>query len=211
MSDKLTVYGFEASTYVRTVRMVLAEKGASYDLVPVDIMVGENKQPEHLARHPFAKIPALEHGAKRLYETSAITRYLNDALPGKSLIPEATMDRARMDMCLAIHDNYGYGALIGLTAQHLFPDFVGGASEAMRLDCLEKSRLVLSEQMKLRGDSRWIAGAHLSLADLFLAPVCFYVSLTPDAGAAFDVPGFADWWARAQGLESYQATEPDLG
>ena len=211
MSDKITVYGFEASTYVRTVRMVLAEKNASYDLVPVDIMVGENKRPEHLARHPFAKIPVVEHGAKRLYETSAITRYLNDVLPGTSLVPDTAMDRARMDMGVGIHDGYGYGALIGLAAQHLFPDFVGGASEEVRLDCLQKSRLVLTEQMKLRGDSPWIAGATLSLADLFVAPVCFYVSLTPDAGAAFDVPGFSDWWARVQGLESYQATEPDLG
>ena len=208
MSDKLTVYGFDGSTYVRTVRMVLAEKGASYDLVPVDIMVGENKRPEHLARHPFAKIPVLEHGARRLYETGAIIRYLNDVLPGKSLVPDTAMNRARMDMGLAIHDNYGYGALIGLAAQHLFPDFVGGKNEEMRLDCLEKGRLVLTEIMKLRGDDPWIAGANLSLADLFIAPVCFYVSLTPDAGAAFDVPGFADWWARVQALDAYTSTAP---
>jgi glutathione S-transferase len=211
MSDKITVYGFDASTYVRTVRMVLAEKGASYDLVPVDLETGENTKPEHLARQPFGKIPVVEHGAKRLYETSAISRYLNDALAGTSLIPDGLMDRARMDMGLAIHDSYGYGALIGLAAQHLFPEFVGGKNEEMRLDCLEKSRLVLTELMKLRGDSPWIAGANLSLADLFLAPVCFYVSLTEDADTAFDVPGFAGWWARVQGLASFKATEPDLG
>ena len=208
MSDKLTVYGFDGSTYVRTVRMLLAAKNAEYDLVPVDIMVGENKRPEHLARHPFAKIPVVEHGATRLYETGAIIRYLNDVLPGTSLVPDTAMDRARMDMGMGIHDNYGYGALIGLAAQHLFPDFVGGKNEEMRLDCLEKGRLVLTEIMKLRGDSPWIAGANLSLADLFIAPVCFYVSLTPDAGAAFDVPGFSDWWARVQGLDAYQATAP---
>ena len=53
--------------------------------------------------------------------------------------------------------------------------------------------------MKLRGDSPWIAGAEPSLADFLLAPVCFYVSLTEDAGQAFDVPGFADWWQRKTG------------
>ena len=109
MSDKITVYGFEASTYVRTVRMVLAEKGAEYDLVPVDIMAGENKRPEHLARHPFAKIPVVEHGAKRLYETGAITRYLNDALAGTSLIPDGVMDRARMDLALGLPAGHGPG------------------------------------------------------------------------------------------------------
>ncbi len=211
MSDKLTVYGFDESTYVRTVRMVLAEKGASYDLVPVNIMEGEGTRPEHLARHPFGKIPVVEHGARRLYETSAITRYLNDVLPGQSLIPEGTMDRARMDMAIGIHDSYGYGALIGLAAQHLFPEFVGGKNEEMRVDCLEKSRLVLTEQMKLRGDDPWIAGAEPSLADYLLAPVCCYVDMTEDKGAAFDVPGFADWWARVQCLDAYTSSVPVSG
>lgn len=31
MSDKPTLYGFDGSTYVRTVRMVLADKGVAYD------------------------------------------------------------------------------------------------------------------------------------------------------------------------------------
>jgi glutathione S-transferase len=208
MSEKITVYGFDASTFVRTVRMLLAEKGADYDLVPVNLMTGENTTPEHLARHPWGKIPVVEHGGKRIYETGAITRYLNDALPSKSLVPGNIMNRARMDMSIGIHDSYGYGALIGLAAQHLFPDFVGGKNEEVRLDCIEKSRKVLTEQMKLRGDSPWIAGADLSLADLFVAPPCFYVSLTEDAGQAFDVPGFADWWDRVQGLESFKATPP---
>ena len=211
MSEKLTVYGFDGSTYVRTVRMVLAEKGAEYDLVPVDLMTGENKQPEHMARHPFAKIPVLDHGDLRLIETGAITRYLNDVLPGKSLVPGNAKDRARMDMAMCIHDNYGYGALIGLAAQHLFPDFVGGKKEEMRVDCLEKGRDELTEIMKLRGDDPWIAGAEPRLADLLVAPVCGYVDMTEDKDAAFDVPGFADWWARVQGLDAYTSTAPTSG
>ncbi len=87
MADMFTVYGFEESTYVRTVRMVLAEKGAEHDLVPVNIMEGEGAQPEHLARHPFGKIPVLDHGDLRLFETGTITRYLNDTLPGIHLWP----------------------------------------------------------------------------------------------------------------------------
>ena len=39
----------------------------------------------------------------------------------------------------------------------------------------------------------------------------FYVSLTDDRDRVFDVPGCADWWQRVQALESYRATEPDLG
>ena len=81
----------------------------------------------------------------------------------------------------------------------------------MRVDCLEKSRLVLTEQMKLRGDDPWIAGAEPSLADYLLAPGCCYVDMTEDKDAAFDVPGFADWWARVQKLDAYTSTVPVSG
>ena len=207
----LKIYGFEASTYVRTTRMLLAEKGAEYDLISVDLMTGENLTPEHLARHPWGKIPTMDHDGFKLIETGAITRYLNDAVPGKSLVPGGLKDRARMDMSIGIHDSYGYGALIGLAAQHLFPDFVGGKNEEMRKECLANSRKVLTEQMKMRGTNSWIVGGELTLADLYLAPCCFYVSATEDAGQAFDVPGFADWWTRMQGLKSYSATAFDMG
>lgn len=50
-----------------------------------------------------------------------------------------------------------------------------------------------------------------SLTDFYLAAVCFYVSLTEGSEKAFDVPGFAEWWDRAQDLKAYKATERDLG
>ena len=81
------IYGPAISTYVRTVRLVCEEKGAHYELVEVDIMQGGNKTPEHLARHPFGRVPAFEHDGFKLYETSAITRYLDAVLPGPSLTP----------------------------------------------------------------------------------------------------------------------------
>jgi glutathione S-transferase len=211
MPGKLTLYGFDGSTYVRTVKMLLHEKGAEYDQVPVNVLEGEPRQPEHLKRHPFGKVPVLDHGDFRILETGAIARYLNEILPGKSLIPGNARDRARMDMGVSLHDSYGYMALVGVAGYHLFPDLIGGKNEEARKDSIEKSRLVLTELMKLRGDDPWIAGKEPSLADFYLAPMAFYVSLTEDRDKVFDVPGFADWWDRVQALDCYKATEPDLG
>lgn len=211
MSD-ITLWGFDASTYVRTVKMLLAEKGVTgFRQVPLNVLEGEPKRPEHLQRHPFGKVPVLDHDGIRILETSAITRYLNDVLPGKSLIPEAPKDRARMDMVVGIADSYGYGALVaGVAAYHLFPDFVGGKNDAMREGGIENGRKVIEFAMRTRGSSPFIAG-DLSLADLYLAPIAFYVSLTPDKDAVFDVDGFADWWTRMQALPSFKDTQPDLG
>ena len=98
MSD-IVLWGFDGSTYVRTVKMVLAEKGVTeFKQVPLNVLKGDPKTPEHLDRHPFGKVPVLDHDGTRILETTAIARYLNDVLPGKSLIPSTPKDRARMDM-----------------------------------------------------------------------------------------------------------------
>jgi glutathione S-transferase len=208
----ITLWGFDGSTYVRTVKMLLAEKGVTQiKQIPLNVLKGEPKAAEHLQRHPFGKVPVLDHDGMRLLETAAITRYLNDVLPGRSLIPTSPKDRARMDMIIGIIDSYGYAALIGgVAAFHLFPDFVGGKNEAMRKAGIENGRKTIELAMKAKGSSSFIAG-ELSLADLYLAPIAFYVALTPDQDVVFDVDGFADWWTNIQALRSFKETQPNLG
>jgi glutathione S-transferase len=205
---KITLYGYSASTYVRTVRMLLAEKGVQYDQVQVNVLAGEPRQPEHLARHPFGKVPVLDHDGFRVIETSAIAAYLDEVLPGQSFTPDNPKNRARMRMAMGIIDSYGYGALINVAGFHLFSDFIGGPNEEVRRQGIETSKKVLQELMKQRGSDAFIAGAHASLGDLYLAPICFYVALTPDASEVFAVDGFATWWERMQAMSSYKATTP---
>ncbi len=206
---KITLYGFNGSTYVRTVKMLLAEKGCTdFEQVPVNVLAGEPKQPEHLERHPFGKVPVLDWDGLRILETSAITRFLNDKLPGLSLVPSTPEDRARMDMAVGLIDSYGYGALVGgVAAFHLFPDFVGGKNESARQGGIQTGRKLLEFLMMTRGSSPFIAG-ELSLADLYLAPIIAYVSMTPDAEPLFDVPHFGEWWASVSALDSYKTTAP---
>jgi glutathione S-transferase len=211
ITPDITLWGFDGSTYVRTVKMLLAEKGVTdFKQVPLNVLAGEPRTPEHLARHPFGKVPVLDYDGLRLLETSAITRYLDDKLPGPSLVPGTPEDRARMDMIIGITDSYGYGALLGVAGYHLFPDFIGGRDDAKRAAAIATGKKVIAFAMATKGGSPFLAG-DLSLADLYLAPVVFYASLTPDAGALFDADGFADWWERVQALPSYQQTTPSFG
>jgi glutathione S-transferase len=207
----MVLYGFDGSTYVRTVRMLLAEKGAHYKQVPVNVLEGEPRQSEHVARHPFGKVPVLDHDGFRIIETGAIAPYLDEVLPGPSYTPESSKDRARMRMAMSMVDSYGNGALIAVAGYHLFPDFIGGVDEKGRKHGIADSRRVLQELMKLRGGSAFIAGERPSLGDFYLAPLCFLVSLTPDANEVFAVDGFVSWWEQVQAMPSYQATEPRFG
>ncbi len=207
--SKMKLWGFDGSTYVRTVKMVLAEKQyADFEQVQVNVLAGEPKSAEHLTRHPFGKVPVLDHDGTRILETSAIVRYLNDILPGKALLPSTPKDRARMDMVIGLIDSYGYEALVGgIAAYHLFPDFVGGKNDFMRNSGIENGKKVVELAMRTRGASPFIAG-DLSLADLYLAPIASYLSLTPDMPAFLKVEGFADWWASIQTLKSFTETQP---
>jgi glutathione S-transferase len=210
MAAKITLWGFSGSTYVRTVRMLLAEKGVSdYEQVPVDVLKGEPKSEEHLTRHPFGKVPVVDVDGFRIIETPAIARYLDIVLPGTSLVPADPKDRARMDMVTSIIDSYGYGPMIGgVAAYHLFPDFVGGKNDAVHREALEKSRQVVTELMRIRNGSPYLAGNSLSIADLYLAPILAYITLTPHRDEFVGMAGVSDWWERISGRESFRSTQP---
>ena len=205
------LYGFDGSTYVRTVRMLLAEKGVDYEQVPVNVLEGEPKEPEHLARHPFGKVPVLDIDGLRLIETPSILRYVNDTVEGPSFVPGDPAMRARMDTTMSVIDSYGYGAMVGVAAHHLFPDFIGGRDDAAQERRVGEANKVLGYLMGLRGESAFIAGDAPSLADLYLAPPVAYVAMTDEAERVFDVPGFEDWWSRVRALDSFAATAPDPG
>ncbi|HEY8383253.1 MAG TPA: glutathione S-transferase family protein [Microvirga sp.] len=210
MAAKITLWGFSGSTYVRTVRMILAEKGVSdYEQVPVDVLKGEPKSEEHLTRHPFGKVPVVDVDGFRMIETPAIARYLDTVLPGPSLVPADPKDRARMDMVTSIIDSYGYGPIVGgVVAYHLFPDFVGGKNDAMHHEALGKSRRVMTELMRIRSGSAYLAGDSLSIADLYLAPLLAYIALTPHRDEFVNLPGVGDWWERISARDSFRSTQP---
>ncbi len=208
----MKLWGFDNSTYVRTVKMVLFEKGVNdYEQVQLNVLEGEPKSEEHRERNPFGKVPVLDHDGLRLYETAAICQYLETVLPGRSVIPTAPKDRARMDMATGIIDSYGYGALLGVIAYHLFPDFIGGKDDEAHRHNLATGRTVISELMRLRGPDTFIAGAEHSVADYFLAPIIAYIALTPHGDEMMAIHGLGDWWSHVSALESFKATEPDMG
>lgn len=212
MADRPVLYGFDGSTYVRTVRMVMQDKGIDYEQVPVNVLAGEPKQEPHLDRHPFGKVPVLDIDGMRLLETDAICRYLEGRNPEPSLVPDDLKDRARMNMGLAAVSTYGYPALIGVAGYHLFPQIVGGRDEGRYEQAMKDSERLLRLVMGWRGEDEWIAGAKPSLADYLLAPIMYYVSLAPDQEheRLFEVPGVKPWWAAAQGLPNFKPTAPNL-
>lgn len=208
------IYGPAYSTYARTARLAFIEKGVEYRLEPVDMFTGQHKADAHAGRHPFGKVPTLEHDGFSLYETSAIVRYIDRAFPGASLQPADVRQLARMDQLMAILDSYAYGAIVGQLAwQRLVVPMTGGsADEAVVQASLPRIRLSLSEFERLAEGGPYLVGNKVSLADLALGPVFWYLAATPESRDLLaSTPKLASWWTGFNARSSMKETEPKFG
>jgi glutathione S-transferase len=204
--SKPTLYGADYSVYVRIARMALEEKGVGYDLVPVDIFAEGGPPAWYLERHPFGRIPAFEHGDFRLFETGAITRYVDEAFDGPPLQPTDARARAVMNQIVGLIDSYAYRAMVwDVAVERLEGSPPNEARIAGGLRVAETALKVLSA-LKMPGD--WLLGDTISLADLHVAPVIGYFTRAEDGRkllAAF--PQIQQWWAKASARPSFAATE----
>lgn len=210
----VTLHGPAYSTYARTARLVMEEKGVPYDLAEVDILSGANQTPEHLARQPFGKVPALTHDGFRLYETFAIIRYVDEAFPGPSLQPADPQARARMTQICAVIDSYGYGAMIGQLFWQLaiVPMQGGTADKAIVEQGLARSGQVLDAIEALAAGGATLCEGGASLADFLMLPIIEYIAMTPPGAAALAArPKLAAWAAGMATRPSVVATRPSLG
>ena len=211
---KPVIYGPAYSTYARTCRLALEEKGADYDLVEVDIFSGANTKPEHLARHPFGKVPAFEHDGLELYETDAITRYVDEAFDGLGLQPADAAGRARMAQAINIIGAYAYPAMIlQIFVQRAVRPMTGGtADEDAIAAAIPQAETAVAALEKLIDGNAYLAGDRLSLADLLLIPVYDYIAQTPEGqNMLAKAPNLQRWWGTVRTRPSVAKTRPSLG
>jgi glutathione S-transferase len=155
------------------------EKGACYRFSPV--APSTFRSPEHLVRHPFGRVPVLEHDGFSLYETQAILRYLDRVLPTPALTPADPKRAARMDQVMNINDWYLFHGVGNVIVFHR----VVGPRAAMP---------------KVAGDA-------MSLADLLVAPGIDFFTQTPEwkvLGAPH--ANLVAWLARMKARPSLKAT-----
>ena len=200
----MKVYGHPASTCTRKVLCLLAEKGVSAEFVMVDIMKGASKTEEHLARHPFGVVPALDDDGFVLYESRAILRYLDAKLEGTSLSPKNLQDRGRMEQWISVEQSYFSPGAMKAILEVFFapmkgstpdPEVIakGKADAAKALDVIERA-LVGKEY--LAGD--------FSLADITYAPYLQYLFDTGAGDIIKERPNVSAWATRVLGRASWQ-------
>lgn len=155
----------------RVVTIAVAETGAKVDLVPVDLMKGENRQPDHLKRNPAGQLPTLELDDGRcISEITAIAEYLDEKTGGK-LMGTTPEDRAetrmwvrRIDLNIVENMANGFRYAEGLP---LFKDRIRCIpAAAADLKAIAQERLAWLDG--LMEGREFICGKRFSLADVLL-------------------------------------------
>ena len=205
---KPTLHSTPLSTYGRTCRMALVEKGVAYDLDPV-----APQAPEQKARHPWGSVPALTHGAARLYESLAICAYVDGAFDGPPLEPEEPLARARGRQWISVFIQYFYRPAIDIVLQRLVVPAQGGeADEALVADSLPRAEKALRVLDGALAGQAHFAGAEPSLADWFVLPLLHYLKMVPEGEKMLAAaPALVRWQAALDERESARETVPQFG
>ncbi len=206
------LHGYQYSVYNRIARLVLAEKGVACERSEIDPFALPVPQ-AYLDLHPFGRVPTLVHDGFVLYETGAITRYVDRTFAGPALQPSAPRALARMDQVIAVVDSYGYWPMVRQVFSHgAFRPAAGRPADPAEIQAgLAGSAKVLASLEALAAPDGFLVGNKVSLADFHLGAMVAYLALAPEGAALLrQQPRLAAWWERVGGRPSFAATDPGL-
>jgi glutathione S-transferase len=227
----MKLYHAPISTCSQKVRLVLAEKGLSYDSEFLDLQKGDQFKPEYLAKNPAGVVPTLEDDGNVLTESTLINEYLQDAYTEPSLVPAAPVQRHSMRRwCKQIDElhpscgvqTYAIGVRPGLLKRSpeeiaalvdSIPDPVRRAVRRSVVDhgvrapefagAYEAHVRTFDLADKALSESPFLVGAAFSLADAALLPYVLRVDHLKLAGLLAGRAALHEWYERVQARPAY--------
>jgi glutathione S-transferase len=206
---RITVYGIPGSPFLRSVEIALKEKDVPYHLRV--LAPGEHKQPEHLARHPFGRIPAFEHDGFALYESQAIIRYLDETFPNPPLTPGNPKQRARMNQVIGIIEWYFFPKAAAPIAFNriIGPKLLGlPTDETAIAEAMPMARTCFEVLDGILGDQTYFGDNRISIADIMLAAQLDLLCDTPEGAELVSGTRLKAWLKRIVARPSFVATQP---
>jgi glutathione S-transferase len=161
-----TLYSMQRSGNSYKVRLALARLGIPYRLVEVDILKGESRTPEFLAKNPSGQIPLLQVAPGRyLSESNAILWYVAG---GSTLAPEDRIARAEALQWM-FFEQHSLEPNIG--AAYFWLCLIKGGRDLQQHaldDWMENGYSALGVMERHLTGSRFFVGGHFTIADIAL-------------------------------------------
>ena len=162
----IKIYGSHTPMFLKVI-LAAEEFGLPYEVILVDIMKGENRSDAHKARHPFGKVPAMEHKGQFLFESNAINRYLGE-LAESPLYPSDSLKRANVDQWVDYFSIQAGRWCTGIWFEkYLKPRFLSEPTDEKRVEDLSEMLLDAMPTIETHlQKNRYFAGTDITLADL---------------------------------------------
>ena len=159
--SKIQFY-FEPAVNPMKVALFLEESGLPYEIVPIDVLKGEQHSPEFLRINPNGKVPAIVDGEVTVFDSNAILLYLAEK-SGQFLPDNTPAARGRMLSWLMFAAS-GIGPFSGQAVhfKHFAPEPKAYALNRYVFEA-ERHYLVLNGQL---ANHRYVLGAKYTLVDM---------------------------------------------
>jgi glutathione S-transferase len=187
----MRIFGDLGSGNCQKVKLTAEYLDLPYEWIAVDIMKGETRQAEFLARNPFGQIPVVEFADGRyLAQSNAIVRYLARE---SDLMPKDDFDRAKADE-LMFWEQYSHEPYVAVARFQMV--YLGKPAPERESRVVERGEKALDTMEHLLAGKSYFVGDRLSVADIALLP---YTRLAHEGG--FDLsgrPALTSWIARCE-------------
>ncbi len=165
--------------------------------------------PRMTVLNPMGQAPALKHEKLLLQETDAICRYINEAFAGKRLQPEDLAERTQMNLWMSAICDRVYRTMIrDIVLPHA--GFVEKSAAKLEQAVMPLTRRLKRIDARLR-DHVYLAGDSLTFADLFLAPIIFWLKVPPEGQAHLPTHDALNrWYDETANRPSFALTLPSI-
>lgn len=204
MTMPRTLYHHPLSPFARKVRVVLAEKRID---VTLEVEKFWERRPEFLALDPAGEVPVLvEEDGIIIAQHAALCEYLEETQAGTLLLGTTVYERAEVRRLVAwFDDKFNREVTENLVGEKLLKRFQGhGTPHAQAIRAGHQNIHYHLDYIAWLMERRsWLAGDHLSLADIAAAA---HISIVDYLG---DVPwdehaGAKDWYSRIKSRPSFR-------
>jgi glutathione S-transferase len=192
----ITLYGHEISGNSYKARLLLSLLNLEYEWVRVDLMKGEHKSPEYLAKNPFGQVPFLVDGEVQLADSQAILVYLARQYGGEKWLPLDALSLAQIIRWLSTAAGEVRQGPENARLYYLF-----GSRNINIERATQKSTFILTQLDQHLSDRTWLEFDHPTIADVAIYP---YIALARDGKIDLDAyPNVLSWIERVKQLPGY--------
>jgi glutathione S-transferase len=189
----IRLYDYLPSGNGYKVRLLLTQLGIEFKRVELDIIKGETRTPEFLAKFPNGRIPAVElDDGQLLFESNAIIMYFADGTP---FLSADRFERAQTLQWLFFEQYSHEPYIASVRYLVIHPDVQDDRRQI--LDLMRRRGYDALNLMDSHLKSReWFVGAHYSIADIALFA---YTNVAGEGG--FDLSRYSSirsWLERVQ-------------